>query len=109
MIRRHVHVEDVFRLYASTNSSVDTRGSLRVGPPGPLVRFDQSHSLLFLWPNRGGGSGDLRRRLAAPRGHPSAAMDPLLLGGPSGGRGVAEGGGSHRRRVPRRRGASVTK
>ena len=80
-----------------------------MGPGGPLVRFDQSPLPPLLCPSRGGASGDRRRRTAVLRGHPSAGMDPPLLGGPSGGRRVAGGGGSRRRRAPRRRGASVTK
>ena len=86
----------------SLNQSGWARGSLKVGPGGPLVRFDQSPSLPFLWPNRGGGSGDLRRRTVVPRGHPSAGMDPPLVGGPPGGCWAGGDGGSHRRRALRR-------
>ena len=72
-----------------------------MGPGGPLVRFDQSPSLFFLWPNKGGGSGDCRWRLAAPRGPPRVGMDPQDWAGPPGGRWVGGDGVGCRRRASR--------
>ena len=62
-----------------------TRGSLTVGPLGPLVRFDQSSPPSSLLAERRRSSGDRRRRTEAPRGVLMAGMDPPVQGGPPGG------------------------
>ena len=80
------------------------RGSLTVGPEGPLVRFDRSSLHLLSSARRERGSGDRRRRTAAPRGHLREGMGWLDRGDPLGGWGVDGGGRNRRRRAPRRRG-----
>ena len=95
---------DVLGTFAlSLNQSGRARGSLTVGPGGPLVRFDRSPppSLSF-----GRTGAELRRsspRTMAPQGHLRAGMDPPAQGGPPRGCWVGGGGGSRRRRAPRRR------
>ena len=88
----------------SLNQRGRTRGSLTVGPEGPLVRFDRSSLSLLFSARRERDSGDRRRRTAAPRGHLRAGMDRPDRGGLLGGRWVVGGGRSRRRRAPRRRG-----
>ena len=61
------------------------RGSLTVGPGGPLVRFDRSSSPSLLSARTVRGSDDRRRRMAVPHGVPRAGMDPPDRGGPPGG------------------------
>ena len=96
---------DVLGTYApSLKTEKTARGSLTVGPEGPLVRFDRSSLSLLFSARRERDSGDRRRRTAAPRGHLRAGMDWPDRGGPLGGRWVVGGGRSRRRRAPRRRG-----
>jgi len=59
-------------VYAFNYPAWTARGSLTVGPGGPLVRFDQSPFPLLPLPERGRDSGDRRWRLASPRGAPRA-------------------------------------
>ena len=61
-------------------------GSLTMGLEGPLVRFDWSPSPSFLSARTARGSGDHRRRTAAPRGHLRAGMGWPDRGGPLDGR-----------------------
>ena len=77
-------------------------GSLTVGPGGPLVMFDQSPSLPFLWPNRGGSSDDVRRRMAASFGKRRPFVGSGDRDGHSGGRYGLWGGRSCRRRASQR-------
>ena len=91
----------------SLNQRGRARGSLTVGPRGPLVRFDWSSLPPLSLPERRRDSGDRRRRTVPPRGYPRARMDLPDRGGPPGGRWVVGGGRSHRRRAPRRRGLRV--
>ena len=89
-----------------------TRGSLTVGPLGPLVRFDQSSPPSFLLAERRRSSGERRRRTEAPRGVLMAGMEPPAQqppGGPpwTGGYIPAirtpRGASVHRRRSPEHR------
>ena len=84
-------------------------GSLTVGPPGPLVRFDQSPASSPSSARVERGSGDHRRRTVAPFGKLRPPADSGGRGGHSGSRRVVGGGGNRRRRAPRRREASVVK
>ena len=77
---------DVLGTYApSLKTEKTARGSLTVGPEGPLVRFDRSSLLLLSSARRERGSGDRRRRTAAPHGPPRAEIERLDRGGPLGG------------------------
>ena len=96
-------VLEALRLHLTTWTGA---GSLTVGPPSPLVRFDQSPASSPSSARVERGSGDHRRRTVAPFGKLRPSVDSGGRGGYSGSRRVIGGGGYRRRRAPRRREAS---